>query len=557
MNNNSIHQKLLNTRRQIVLSAYETAKNQNMERFLNGDAMATEEYIFENQKKDANEIINEFEKNNRRVISITKKTKVGMDGLIIEIAKLITTHPCDSFIIDYNNIRILTGMSNIGWEKDMKHKVPSCFKDKIFHHGQLKKAELRKLKNSLIIIDEIDSGNKEEQRLHSVLREANILDIKYMNDNNIRFVFTSATMIKELFDLYKWGDLHYLYKMCIPSLYISHYDFKELGIVQEFYPMNNVDDAEKWIDEDILLNYKDEYRVHLVRANNKNESVIQNACINKGIEFKNHMSDNKLSLDDIDELFNKPLEKHIIIIVKGLLRRANLIPNSWKIRIGAIHELYTKKVDNNVQIQGLIGRMTGYWKNIIENGHKTGPYRTSLKAIEEYEKTYETPFGENSYQTHGFKKTNGKVIVKHPTLISTHNVEHLIPVKEDTYQIYTVPIVIKVTEYEYKSFNYVNSVWDVNSIFEVIGKYNKLLVEELKRINELGGKDQIVQPQSDTSYNQYILIPCKACEEQKHYKRVGNIDNENNMDTFQIFLDNKEYRVIISCYYGSKRIMKK
>jgi len=48
--------------------------------------------------------------------------------------------------------------------------------------------------------------------------------------------------------------------------------------------------------------------------------------------------------------------------------------------------------------------MTGYWRSEIEGGHKTGPHRTSLKAIKEYEKTYLDPFGLNSYQTNGFKK---------------------------------------------------------------------------------------------------------------------------------------------------------
>ena len=63
-------------------------------------------------------------------------------------------------------------------------------------------------------------------------------------------------------------------------------------------------------------------------------------------------------------------------------------------KIGACMERFTQKVDTNVQIQGL-GRMTGYWKHIIENGHKVGPIRTSIKAIQDYENFYNNP--DNTY----------------------------------------------------------------------------------------------------------------------------------------------------------------
>jgi hypothetical protein len=35
--------------------------------------------------------------------------------------------------------------------------------------------------------------------------------------------------------------------------------------------------------------------------------------------------------------------------------------------------------------------MTGYWKDVIEKGHKTGPYRTSIDAIKDYEKIINDP----------------------------------------------------------------------------------------------------------------------------------------------------------------------
>ena len=420
--------RILSARREDVLQSYNSAKATNNRLFLEGHDKATAEYIYPNQKEDANNIVDKFYKNKRRVISIQKKTKVGADGLMIEIAKLLTSHIDDSFIVNIDNVRIITGMSNAGWEKDMIDKAPSCFKDKIFHHGKLSKADLMSINNGLIIIDEIDSGDKEYQVLHTTLKEAGVLDVRHMEEHNNRFVFISATMIKELYDLYRWGELHELYKMTIPVPYFGHSDFLDKGIVKEFYSLNSDENAEKWVQDDIINYYGTDYRVHLVRVNTKTVNIVHNACIRKGVAFRNHTSEERLSQDEIYEFFKEPLTQHIVLGIKGFFRRANLIPNRWKLRIGATHELYTKTVDNNVQIQGLTGRMTGYWRSEIEGGHKTGPHRTSLKAIKEYEKTYLDPFGLNSYQTNGFKKKGGRITKTHPTMLSSKHILNLEPI---------------------------------------------------------------------------------------------------------------------------------
>jgi hypothetical protein len=403
----------------------ERAKNRKL--FLEGDDKATAEYIFPNQMEDAHNIVDKFYKNLKlRVVSIQKKTKVGADGLMIEIVRLMTTHIDDKFVVNPANVRIITGMSNAVWEKDMIDKAPSCFKDKIFHHGKLSRADLLGIRGGgLIVIDEFDNASKEYQVLHTTLKDAGVLDVKYMEEHNIRFVFISATMIKELYDLYRWGELHELYKMNIPTSYFGHKDFLEKGIVKEFYPLSSQENAEKWVQEDIITHYGNDYRVHIVRVTTKTVDKVLNACISKGVEFRNHTSADRLSDDEINKLFKEPLTQHIVLAVKGLFRRANLIPNSFKLRIGATHEHCTKIVDNNVQIQGLTGRMTGYWRGVIEGGHKTGPHRTSIKAIEEYEKTYLDPFGINTYQAAGFKKKNDKVSSKVTTMFSPKHIENL------------------------------------------------------------------------------------------------------------------------------------
>jgi hypothetical protein len=462
-------------RREEVLQAYNSATATNRRLFLEGDDKATAEYIFPNQKEDALAIVDLFYKNKCRVISIQKKTKVGADGLMIEIAKLLTTHSDDNFVVNPSNVRILTGMSNVGWETDMIDKAPICFKDKIFHHGKLSRSELTNIRDGLFIIDEIDTGDKTGMVLHNTLKEALIWDVNHMIEHNNRFVFISATMIKELYDLYKWGELHQHYKMTIPTSYFGHKDFLDKGLLKEFYSLELADNANKWVAQDILANYGTDYRVHIVRVTMKTVELVQNACIRQAVVFRNHTSTDRLSADQINEFFKEPLKQHIVLGVKGFFRRANLIPNRWKLRIGATHEYYTPNVDYNVQIQGLTGRMTGYWRDIIEKGHKTGPHRTSIKAVEEYEKTYIDHLGFNSYKTAGFTMKNG-VVHKEDTIFSETNVGNLeakeLPIIRQKGQM---PIlVINISDEEKSKFN-------KKCIFDLINKYDQEVVASYKK----------------------------------------------------------------------------
>lgn len=539
---------LISARREFVLQSYKSAEAENYIRFLEGDDTATEKYIYPNQLEDANNIIDKFYKNNRHVISIQKKTKVGADGLMIEISKLLTTHNDDNFVVNPINVRIITGMSNAGWEKDMIEKAPTCFKDKIFHHGKLSKSDLMKMKNGLIIIDEIDTGDKENQVLHKTLKDAGVLDVNHMKINNNRFVFISATMIKELYDLYRWGDLHELYIMTIPPSYIGHIDLLNMGIIKEFYCLNTIENACKWIKEDIIDNYNTDYRVHIVRVYGKTADVIKNACTISNIQFRNHTSTDKLTNGEIKEFFKETLSNHIILAIKGFFRRANLIPNKWKLRIGATHELYTKVIDNNTLIQALPGRMTGYWRYNLENGHKTGPHRTSIQSIIEYEKIYLDPFGLNSYQTSSFKKKKGKVSsTTIATMLSPHNVKNLTPIELPIFHTSSsVPIVITLTQVEFNSITKIRGVWDYVTILKLINKYSPSTHDKIKDMV----KGQIVQPENDKSYDKLITAFANASLNNTKYTWTLSDDNYKGKDVYQIYLDNRLYRIIISIYYG-------
>jgi hypothetical protein len=382
--------------RAIVNNDYGTAEMVNKERHLAGNVKYGVEYIYENQKTDAKKIVGVFYNTEVRAISVLKRIKLGMDGLMIEISKLFATHVDDNFALHRDNIFITTGMSNRLWEDDMKEKIPNCFKNNVYHHGKLESfhKKVKKIKNALIIIDEVDTGDKRFQMLHTILKGCGFLDLKYMNENNIRFVFVSATSINQIHELTKWGDEHhYTYSMTIPDNYIGHNEFLEKGITKEYYLVNSLESSTKWVKNDIIDNYGSDYRIYIIRTDDGNKQFLEMACSQNNIDFRNHSCDERIDQDELNQMFSTKLERHLVIAIKGLYRRANYIPNEWKLKIGATHERCTAKYDTSVEIQGLPGRMTGYWKNEIINGHKTGSYRTSIQAMLEYDKFYNNPIG--------------------------------------------------------------------------------------------------------------------------------------------------------------------
>lgn len=547
---------LIAARRKKVLASYTDAEQTNSLAFLEGDSNATQEFIFDNQKQDANRVIVEFYKNDRRVVSITKKTKVGMDGLMIEIAYQMTTHPDDNFVVDPKNVRFLTGMSNTAWQTDMKEKIPSVFTKNVFHHGQLKRADLSDLRNALIIIDEIDTGDKIGSVLNNLLRDAGLLSIQNMIERNIRFVFVSATMLKQLYELKDWGEHHATIQMTIPSLYIGHKQFLDKEIIKEFYPLNTVPAARKWIQEDIIDRYGTDYRVHMIRVTNKTIGNIMFVAKEfPSVVWHEHNSDERLS--NLVTFFEGQLTGHKILLIKGFYRRANLIPNKWKLRIGAMHELWTKKVDNNVQIQGFPGRMSGYWADVIASGHKTGPYRTSIQAVEEYEQAFNDPFGDAAYSGGGIKKAaENDIVITTESLLSATNIDGIDKETTTTTTNKTVPIVVQVTAEEYSRIKRIGAgkEWDVASVMEVIkDKIAPEIIDKMNRIIAEGGKDQIVEQKDTTkaTYAEYIDKSVNAANDNKPYWRTGNIKDKDR-DLLQIYLDWCNHRIIVCIYMGTK-----
>ena len=402
---------------------------ENRALYLAGDRNnATEKYIYNNQWRDAIHIIQSFTdpNHNRRIISVTKRTKAGMDGLMFAVA---TLGLLTGVVSELNSVRILTGMSNKNWRDNFKARAPKYLRRYIFHNNDLEKsANLSNLRKGLIIIDEVDAANLQGGRLSNVLNESELLFIPKMEERDNRILVASATMIAEDHQLYRWGDLHYNIRMETPSLYIGHGDFattkllpeQRIGgqvdsVLQESYPIKSLEDAIRWLEEDVKpYELRRIYRVHLIRCSTRTEQYIRNACIKYKYISRTYViekeADGYITQNDIVELFKKLPRTQTVILVKGRLRRANLLPDEWKRKIGAVHESRADVIkDYNSQIQGLVGRMTGYWRPTFFDSsnqrteHMAGPYRMYCKAVEAYENYITMPLLSNYTYLNGDK----------------------------------------------------------------------------------------------------------------------------------------------------------
>jgi hypothetical protein len=516
---------IINANRVIVTNDYETAELNNMERHMMGDVKCGAEYIYDNQKTDAMNILNIFYNTEIKVVSVLKRTKLGMDGLMIEISKQFATHANNDFALHRDNIFIITGMSNVLWEKDMKDKMPHCFKNNVYHHGKLErlKKKLLNIKNAVIIVDEIDTGDKKYQKLDSILKGCGVLDLQYMKDNNIRFVFVSATSINQIRELENWGpENHKIYSMTVPDNYVSHKDFLDRDIIKEFYPVSNSENCGFWIKNDIIDNYGSDYRIHIIRVDDDVSKILKVICLENGIEFKNHSCDERIDSEELNDIFSRELSNHIVIAIKGFYRRANYIPNEWKIKIGATHERFTSKPDTSVQIQGLPGRMTGYWRSIIEGGHKTGPYRTSINSIEEYEMFYNNPTDLTiSYSTK-----------KKSTFVSKYHIKNLI--ENDNKR---VPIMVECSE----------KIMNIKKKGELT-EYIKELIEnqpdKANLLNFISDKNNkllsVLKPKNIKQNKIYNTDIIDSYERNVPY--LTEIDSEKTQNKFQVYIDIIDYK---------------
>jgi hypothetical protein len=124
-----------------------------------------------------------------------------------------------------------------------------------------------------------------------------------------------------------------------------------------------------------------------------------------------------------------------------------------------------------------------------------------------------------------------------------------LPVIEDKTDPTSIPIIVSVSVEDFGKITKTGRAWNITSILDVIKAYAADTYEKIKDMV----KGQVVLPDSDSSYEKLITAFVKAADASE--RCTWAMGKNKTVDTYQIYLDDRDHRIIVSIYYGSKTIV--
>jgi len=512
--------------------------------------------IYPNQREAADKCLEAY-KNGAIAVCLIAQPGTGKTGTAQSVMIAMTTNPNDDEIIYCDNVINCTGMSDNDWENQFKNSVLPAFRENIYHRQNLikQKDKLYSLKNGLIIPDECHIASGSKMTIAKILKEAGILDINVLLRKNIKMLDISATPDAVLHDYKKWGD-----KCCIvkiqpgPSYKGFEVMLKENRIIEApaLEELEDYCNLVEFLDERYKNTTKKYFPFRLLALTKIH--ILESVCQDLGWDCLNHNSGERI--DKIDTLMENPPENHTIIFIKGFWRASKRISQH---HIGATYEAIPKQRDVSVTAQALTAR---FCDNYEYSGDQLDINLRPLHycdkgAIENYVDWFnnDCDFSVSKYKSQRISSNGKGKISSKETKVNPKNVSGINNFENTKLETKaTVPIIVSITDDEYRSMKRQGKrgKWDYSTIIPLIEKYKPDIIPELQRIENSGGKDQIVEPDIEaTTYAVYITDFVKAFTTNKCHKHVGNIKDKTK-DTFQIYFDKLEYRIIISIQYGSK-----
>ena len=70
-------------------------------------------------------------------VAVIKQPKLGCNGLMFELARLVCTHNDDDKYIPPEHVFILTGMSNTEWVETIQKDCPHILKKNVYHRNKI------------------------------------------------------------------------------------------------------------------------------------------------------------------------------------------------------------------------------------------------------------------------------------------------------------------------------------------------------------------------------------------------------------------------------------
>ena len=339
--------------------------------------------IHPNQKEVAKQIIENFQQNNLINQMVVSPTQSGKTGIVCETIRLLI----NTITIPANNIYIITGLSSIEWKNQTKERIPEFFAARVYHRNDLNtkfKEDIKDKENVFIIMDEIQVASAKDQTIHKVFTELGFMDLKTIFKNDIKFLEITATPNGTIYDLMKWGD-NLSSKIIVnpPKEYTSCFKLLEQGRVKQYQEYSL--DSLKELKETIETTYSTP-RYHIIRGKTAEQQdlIIEFFKDTFGDECNYLTFDFNSEEDDINTILNETPTQHSFIFIKERLRCAKSI-NDKKI-MGVYYERFSSNPDDDVIIQGMLGRATGY------NDNGDSIVYTNIDSILRYKELLDSKF---------------------------------------------------------------------------------------------------------------------------------------------------------------------
>jgi transcription antitermination factor NusG len=386
--------------------------------------------VFQNQKKAAHEIIHQFSKNDETLmVMAVGLTQSGKTGVMYSIIQEFTSPDTDEYVPTLN-VYIITGLSSKEWKSQTQKRI---LKDNIYHRSDMKEfmKSIKNKKNILILFDEVQIACKSSQKLAQSFHKCGLLNKQFLMENDIKMVEFSATPNGTLLDSELWGSNSSIVKVDPGKRYVSCFDLVSQNRVFDCKPLchderlpedqkqkdikyclNNIEDIQK----EILQRY-DTPRYHFIRTKTGDEQdhTVQNFLRVFGEEYDYifHDCENESNVDKfLDESckdFIGAPKKHAFIFLKEMARCAKTYKKKY---IGVWYERCVNNFNDDIVIQGLLGRATGY----DDNGDSI--VYTNIDSIDRYRELWMNGFSKeiewnsnSTYYSRKKKKTTSRLTI--------------------------------------------------------------------------------------------------------------------------------------------------
>lgn len=383
--------------------------------------------VYDNQRLSAAKICTELISPETLFVLLIGKCQSGKTGTMVAFIKQYLLNP-DNFT-PVNHIFVITGLSSTDWKRQTRYRIPDGIV--VLHRNELNDdfaEKLSKMRNVLLIFDEVHIACSKKQTLSKLFQKAGIQDVQTLLERDFKCVEFCATPDGVLYNLShpSWRN-HTKILTSEPGVgYIGIY---------ELYQQNRVLQSENLCGDDeetfqrikdlkkIIIKYNS-CRYHLFRVPGGDKSIQSNLLHIFGSTDYSYLTyDQQSDITDLNEVLSKQPYKHTFIFIKEKLRCAVTLVKTF---LGILYERFSINPNDSVNVQGFAGRVAGYDIN------SDAIIFTNIESILHYEELYNTdfkditiPWRSNSTRyIKSSKKTVGKQTFNHIALLSKEFVDN-------------------------------------------------------------------------------------------------------------------------------------